>query len=48
MEIRILQESDAAAWWQIRLESLEGEPFAFRKSVESTAQLRSKHCPPLS
>ncbi len=34
MEIRILGPTDAAPYWNLRLEALQTEPFAFGKSAE--------------
>jgi ribosomal protein S18 acetylase RimI-like enzyme len=34
MELRVLDEGDAPAWWELRMRALQEEPLAFGKSVE--------------
>jgi hypothetical protein len=34
MEVRPLGENDAVAYWNLRLESLQNDPFAFGKAAE--------------
>lgn len=39
MEIRLLIANDAAEWWRLRLEALEGDPEAFSASAEEHRKL---------
>lgn len=39
MEIRVLNEKDAAAYWDLRHRSLQEEPFAFGKAAEEYAAI---------
>ena len=39
MEIRLLTSDDAAEWWRLRLESLQGDPQAFSSSAEDHQSL---------
>jgi ribosomal protein S18 acetylase RimI-like enzyme len=34
MELRLLTEHDAEAWWRFRLEALENDPYSFADSAE--------------
>ena len=40
MEIRFLTADDAAEWWRLRLESLQGDPQAFSSSAEDHQSLK--------